>query len=243
MISGVAFQLPCKLVTNTIASLATFLFLTALLDSDAEIGSESAAVVERASSYEDIYRDVTPPLEDVGEAAWPGVAETVGDRHQGHVEPHHALMAGRASSYERLYEASHKEATHGDEKDVDEGTTDSDIERPEKGAGEDEKYYVQSPPQMFSSTRTDVDLDLELSDVKTSRSPSAQFGSPIDVTLEAGLDLVGHRTVSGEQRETFERSQSYEVCDEHDDDVSRQRRFSTPDVLPLVEPAGIAAAE
>ena len=161
-------------------------------------------------------------------------AAELGDRHVGHREPHLECLSGRTSSYERLYEPSHKEATHRDEKDVDEGTTDSDLERPEKGAGEDEKYYVQSPPQMYASSRTDTGLELELDDVKSSRSASAQYDSPIDVTLEAGLDLVGHHhtVLSTDDRESFERSQSYDVEDERND-VAAPRRYSTPDVLPL----------
>lgn len=202
----------------------------------------------KSSSYEDIYTDVKAPLEDE-EIIIPLGPIEVGDRFEGkHIDsPFIGLSEGKTSSFENLYEASSKEAEDVDDKDVDERDLDSDSDRPEKGEGEDEKYYVQSPPQMYMSTRTEPDSSLELDLIPaTQQSGSPQIGRytsppPIDVTLESGLDQVGHEgedddplhlggsRQKDDQRDSLERSHSYEVGHEHDDTSDRQRHFSTPD--------------
>ena len=192
----------------------------------------------KSSSYEDIYTGVKAPLEDVDDEVLIPPEVEIGDRYDKHVDAHFENIEGRASSFENLYETSTKEANVVEEKDVDEGdgTTDSDTDRPEKGIGEDEKFYVQSPPQMYMSTvkpEPELDLDLSSSQQKTSPSQSVQYMSPIDVTLESGLDLVGQNpqelSSSIEDRDALERSQSYEVRHDDFDAFDRHRHFSSPD--------------
>ena len=174
----------------------------------------------RSSSFEEIYDATTPPLEGdtdstTGTDVTPGV---VGDRFAPAQIESEALR--HASSFEALYSDSDvpfaKEATHVEEKDVDElgANTDSDLDRSEKGAHEGEKYYVQSPPlQMFTSMRSDLTSDLEL-DLSSGRSSAAQVQSPLDVTLESGLDRVGQSDVTPVE----------------DEEHFRERHFSTPEL-------------
>lgn len=201
----------------------------------------------RSSSYEDIYVDVKAPLEDDSEILIPSGPLQVGDRFEGkHFDSQ--FVDGKASSFENLYEASSKEAEDIDDKDIDEKDAESDLDRPEKGEGEDEKYYVQSPPQMFMSTRTDTDYEVDVTSpvpIQKATPQPGQYGSPIDVTLECGLDQVGQETTvqqhsSGtrgiswqieERADSLERSQSYEVGHEHEGTSDRHRHYSSPDAV------------
>ena len=210
------------------------------LEESAEVVTDHAALEERdrlkSSSYEDIYCGIKAPLEGDEEIIIPAEPLDIGDRHEHkHLDSSFVSSnSGRASSFENLYEASSKEADYVDDKDVDEGDeVESDIDRPEKGVGEDEKYYVQSPPQMYMSAQTESHLDLDLTcPAAPSQQSPPQFGSPIDVTLESGLDQVGHEEEDpGEERDTLERSYSYEVGHEHDDTSDRHRHYSSPEAV------------
>ena len=185
-----------------------------------EVASHARDVIAvRSSSFEGIYDDATPPLEGSSSESTTDVTPCdVGDRFApARVEEEEAGALARVSSFEGLYGdgAFGKEAAHVEEKDVDElgATTDSDLDRSEKGAHEDEKFYVQSPPQMFASARSDLASDLEL-DLSSGRSSAAHAQSPIDVTLESGLDRVGQSDATPvEEQVSF-----------------RDRHFSTPEL-------------
>ena len=193
----------------------------------------------KSSSYEDIYVGVKGPLEDDDDLVMPvGAPIEIGDRFDTrHVDPQFRDGGAKSSSFENLYEASKKEAGDVEEKDVDEQEVDSDIDRPEKGFREDEKESrrgSQSPQKPSSPPHLD--------ELTPTRSPVAKYPSPIDVTLESGLDQVGQEEekqpvvqflmdVPG-SREALERSLSYQQevpTAPQEDPTTRQRHFSIPD--------------
>jgi len=196
----------------------------------------------KSSSYEDIYVGIKGPLDDEDDLVMPmGAPIEVGDRFESrHMDPQFVDGGAKSSSFENLYEASKKEEGDVEEKDIDEREVESDPERPEKGFGEDEKEGScrdnKSPPPYPSTSLSREEADAP------SRSPVAKHPSPIDVTLESGLDQVGQDEkhvqflIDSPSRNTLEHSVSYdpsqgELLQDEDDSSSesRQRHFSSPD--------------
>ncbi len=200
---------------------------------DDEVGM---ALGPRTSSYEDIYEGVKGPLEDEASTMQQPVGASgldIGDRFDTrHVDSE--FRTTKASSFENLYEAggggsdeeepgSFKEAGDVEEKDIDEASRSStDDERPEKGEGEDEKEQT-----MLTSTRP---------------TPN-KYTSPIDVTLESGLDLVGQDSIDEPglgPHSQLERTHSYNVSVPRPPAVEasvsaateRPRHYSSPDAAP-----------
>ena len=233
---------------------------------EVEYDDEQATLEERhrlaSSSYEDIYRETKFPT-DGDDDEIEITAETIGDRFDTkHADTHLvSLPDGKSSSYENLYvESGGKEAESVEEKDIDEKEKDEvDIDRPEKGEGEDMKDGAATLPtdelsHVYDHSRTapetlgTVDshshdsierpVKLETHSVtSTSIPPKAKVLSPIDVTYESGLDLIGQEERLGEhERDVLERSQSYDSegvtehgsSETHQEEL-RQRHYSSPD--------------
>lgn len=212
---------------------------------------ESANLEEKhrlkSSSYEDIYIGVKGPLEDEDDVIMPvGGPIEIGDRFDTrHVDPQFKDGEAKSSSFENLYEASKKEAGDVEEKDVDEreGDLESETDRPEKGVVEDEKENDGVIATERKTTR-DFSLDHVEAEIHATRSPPIfKYPSPIDVTLESGLDQVGQEDQSQlimqlnmeePSREVLERSHSYDVGHDQEEDP-RQRHYSSPDAVLLQE--------
>lgn len=168
---------------------------------------ETESSIIRSSSYENIYIGTKLPGEELPEEIVDVDMSIVGDPFiMGHVELHLAKRPdGRSSSFENLYEdIQAKEATCIEDKDVDEQEEDeTDLEKPEKG----EKDVGDKEQNMCIASRLTLTFE----------------SSPIDITLEYGLDKIGHST--SETSPTLQHSVSYDM----DTDIQsrKTRRFST----------------
>jgi hypothetical protein len=190
------------------------------------------AHVVRSSSYENIYVGTKLPGEESQEYCDVLEISAVGEpRYAGHEEPHLTKrIDGKSSSFENLYESIQmKETTCVEEKDVDErGDDEPDRYEPEKGEHYEEKEDVD-----------EGGYDRPV----TAGRPSVTFGndallfpsSPIDITLESGLDKIGHG--KSEASPLLQHSLSYDT--DTDTPIKKTRRSSTgstPDEIDLAAP-------
>ncbi len=193
-----------------------------------------------SSSYEDIYVGTSLPGDEGLVSVDDVVPGEVGDRFDTrHVDPHLVKMPdGKSSSFENLYEeATVKESKDIEEKDVDEREKESDydLDKPEKGEYEDEKAETEVE-KSDSETVHSAPIDSSSDQLPGTRSPPAHLPSdlsPIDVTLESGLDRIGQTFAESQDRDSLERSKSYEAGTDEaaadGEDSLRQRHFSSPD--------------
>lgn len=207
-----------------------------------------------SSSYEEIYVGAKLPGEDEEEGILVGEDIEIGDKFESkHVDSHLVSVSqGKSSSFENLYIASMKESQDVEEKEVDEKETteEVDLDKPEKGEGEDEKECMiqadlekkgdfGSLSQIPEEAEIESKVEADSSVPPTTVSPPDQFSpppsAPIDVTYESGLDLVGQEqqtavTFASEEHELLGRSLSYEA-DHVPEPAPRHRHFSSPDEM------------
>jgi hypothetical protein len=210
------------------------------LDSYGSVGGETTehfqktpeAEVFRSSSYENIYVGTKLPGDECFEYSDNVDISTVGDPYYvGHEELHLTKRSdGRSSSFENLYENIQvkEEVTCEKEEEVGEKDDETGLNKPENGGNEDgkenagEEVCVRSVP----SGRPSVTFENE-----ASLFPS----SPIDITLESGLDKIGHG--KSETSPKLQHSLSYDT--DTDSPVKKTRRLSTgstPDEIELAAP-------
>ena len=174
----------------------------------------------RSSSYENIYVGTKLPGEEPLEYSEDVDITSPGDSFNGrHTESHLAKQSdGKSCSFENLYEESTaKETTCVEEKDVDEQEDEFNLDRPEKSIKEWQKEYDEMEDENASYTAGGrMTLTFE-------NESSALASSPIDITLESGLDKVG--CGASETQSPLQHSVSYDL--DANVDGKMVRRFST----------------
>jgi hypothetical protein len=173
------------------------------LDADSheeyEAEGDTNECVVRSSSYEDIYIGTKFPGEESYEDDVNVDFSSVGDPFKSsHVESH--LMTrqdGKSSSFENLYDATDESNTIGQE------TVSFVVDNEDD---EEERCPIRKPA---------MSLDFE---------KTLMVGSPIDITMESGLDKIGHGEC--EKSMLLQHSMSYNV-DDVDYQQKKQRRHST----------------
>jgi hypothetical protein len=184
------------------------------------------AQVIRSSSYENIYVGTKLPGDECLECSDDVDISTVGEPYYvGHEDLHLTKrFDGRSSSFENLYENIQvKEATRMDEKDDK-----RDLDKPEKRGSEGGKENEGEEVCVHTVTSGRPSMTFEN---ETLLFPS----SPIDITLESGLDKIGHG--KSEASPVLQHSLSYDTDTESP--VKKTRRLSTgstPDEIDLAAP-------